>query len=132
MENLPLSSGGPLTLPSIQTRLPHQGPSFQPFFHPGSSCGSCSNSPGICFSIISHFEQMVFIKLIFLHVSLFACCWFYVLIVFSSPSGSAQALGSILASCRGLHRGAAQALTFPRTCTSASCRNRFICVHEQG
>lgn len=157
MEDLPLNSGEPLTLLSIQNRLHLQVPSFQAFFHQNSSYVSCSNLLIICFSIISHFEQIMYIKLklVFPHISHFAFCWFYVLILFSSSNGTAQCLGSILASCRRLHRGADQAamvqppysgLTFTRTSSrkwwqtkkllsfvdQPACRNMLIWVYEQG
>lgn len=91
------------SLPPIQSRLPHPGPPFQPFLHQGSSWLSCTNWPVTWFSIISHFEQIVFMKLLFLHIPLFAFCCFWVLIVFSGPSGPAQALGSVPAQA-GQHR----------------------------
>lgn len=71
---------------SIQNRLPLQVPSFPASLHQGSSYVSCSNLLVICFSIISYFKQIMYTKskLIFPHISYFAFCWFYVLILFSS------------------------------------------------
>jgi len=92
MEDLPLSSWEPLTFPSIQNRLPLQVPSFEAFeafFHQGSSYVSCSNLLVLCFSVISYFEQIMYmkLKLIFPHISHFPFCCFYVLILFSSSYG---------------------------------------------
>lgn len=53
--------------------------------------------------------------------------WLY----FLAPVAST---GSGLYSCLGrrLHRGAEQAVTFLRTWTSASCRDRLMWIYEQG
>lgn len=69
MEDLPLNSEDPLSLPSIQNRLPLQVPPFQVLFYQGSSHVSCSNLLVIYFSIISYFEQTMYMKLVFPHIS---------------------------------------------------------------
>lgn len=102
MADPPLTSGEALTLPSTQTRLPLPAPSLPSAFHQGSSHVSWSNLLLIRFSIISYFEQIMYMKskLIFPHISHSAFCCFYILTLFSSSNGTAQHLGSVPASYR--------------------------------